>query len=387
MKVLTRADRDWRYERVQKFLETKGLDAILVCGEARREANIRYFTGQYHRIGLGVNYVLCPFKGDPILFTATPERVFNLVTYQAFINDHWVEDARVLSIDNMVDAFREYNLTKGKIGLTLDFVSANDYIKLSERLNEAAFIDITRDFQILRSIKSKGEIELAEESARIVDLCWERLAREIKSGMYENEVIALMEDTMWQLNVDKTFNQSCCSKKDVSRPTWPSTHSPNIIKDRDLLLAEITACYGGYYTQKVSLFALGKPDNMIKELFDVCKLAHQKAIQLIRPGRNTKDIISLMDHIIHEAGYLSTGEFPTGPHSHLMGLDVDEGTFLPGQDFILEAGMVLAIHPGAAVPNWVVGENSLFGPGSTYLVTEDGAKSLNQSPNDFIIID
>ncbi|KUO59897.1 MAG: hypothetical protein APF84_03215 [Gracilibacter sp. BRH_c7a] len=387
MKKLTVSDKEWRFNRVREFLQTKGLKAMLVCGEARREANIRYFTGQYHRIGLGINYVLFPVSGDPILFTATPERQFNLVTYLSFIDDHWVKDARVLSMDNMVKAFEEKELTLSSIGLTLDLIPAVDYLQLRQKLPHTEFIDISSDYKSVRAVKSEGEISLAQESARIVDISWDRVAREMKPGMYEHEVIALMEDTMWQLDVDKTFNQSLCSRKDVSRPTWPSTHSPKLIKDGDLFLAEITASYGGYYTQKVSLFSLGKPDTVAQELFDVCKIAHQKATQLISPGVNTKDIIVSIDRTIQDAGFLSSTQFPTGPHGHLMGLDVDEGTFLPGEDFILETGMVLAIHPGAAISNWVVGESALFGPGSVYLVTKNGAKSLNQSPNGLVVID
>jgi len=386
IKGLTASDQEWRYDRVRNFLKAKGLKAMLVCGEACREANIRYFTGQYHRIGLGVNYVLFPVKGEPILFTATPERVFNLVNYQGFVNDHFLKDARILSIENMVRAFEGNELTMSSVGLTFDFVSYHDYLQLRERLPKIDFIDITSDYKLLRAVKSEGEIRLAQESARIVDLSWERIGQEMRPGMYEHEVMAIMENVMWQADVDKTFNQSFCSKKDISRPTWPSTHSPNVIKDGDLFLAEITASFGGYYTQKVSLFSFGKPDPVVQEMFNVCEAAHQKAVELIRPGLNTKDMITTMDRTINDAGFLSTTQFPTGPHGHLMGLDVDEGTFMPAQDFFLEAGMVVAIHPGAAVPNWVVGENAMFGPGSVYVVTNDGAKSLNKTANGLVVI-
>lgn len=386
IKGLTVADKEWRYKRVQDFLAAKGLKAMLVCAEARREANVRFFTGQYHRIGVGVNYVLFPVVGDPILFTASPERVFNLVTYQFFMEDHWVKDARILSIDNIVKAFEEHNLTNASVGITLDLLPAIDYLQLREKLQKVELKDISKDFGYLRRVKSEGEIDLARESARQVDLAWIKLGDELKPGMYDYEATAIMESVMWSLDTDKTFNQCLCAKKDVSRPIWPSTHSPRLIKDGDLLLAEIVSSFGGYYTQKVSIYSFGKPDSIVQELFDVSELAHKKAVEMIYPGANTKNMIAAMDKIIQGAGYLSATNFPTGPHGHLMGLDVDEGTFMPGEDFYLEAGMVLAIHAGAAVQKWVPGEPAVFGPGSTYLVTKDGVESLNKTANNLVVI-
>lgn len=386
MTGLTAADKEWRYKRVRQFLQAKGLKAMLVCGEARREANIRYFTGQYHRIGLGVNYVLFPAEGQPILFAGSPEREFNLVTYQVSLADHWVKDARLLCMDNIVKAFAELNLTGGPIGLTLDYISANDYFQLGKPLPQIDIIDITKDYERLRRVKSGGEIDLARESARQVDLAWEKLVREMKPGMYEHEATALLETVMWNLNSDKTFNQCRCLKKDVSRPTWSSTHAPVMLQEGDLFLAEIVSSYGGYYTQKVSLFSFGQPDPVAQSLFDASESAHQKAVELIRPGANAKDIVAAVDKTIRDAGFLSNSQFPTGPHGHLMGLDPDEGTFLPGQDFILETGMIMAIHPAAAIPDWAPGEYGVFGPGSTYLVTDTGVQSLNKTPNHFVII-
>jgi Xaa-Pro dipeptidase len=384
---LTMADKEWRYNRVRKFLQDKNLDAIFVSGDGHREGYLRYLTGQYFRVGYGVAYALFPVSGEPVLFLSTPEREYTMIAYQTFLSDHWITNTKVVSIENIAKVFEENKLTMASVGVTLDNMNVTHFYQLKERLPKTNFIDISWDYTCLRGAKSEGEISLARESARIVDLCWEKLAAEMKPGMYEHEVAALMETTMWQSHTDKTFNLTCSAKKDITRPCWPSAHSPNVIKKGDLFLAEITACFCGYWTQKVSHYSFGKLDLLAQELFTVCEFALQKGAQLIHPGANAKDIANAIDRTIQDAGFLSSSQFPTGPHGHLMGLEIDEGTFSPRKDLILETGMVMAIHPGAAAPGWVVGQPGIFGPASTYVVTSDGVEKLNKTQDTVLGID
>ena len=310
-----------------------------------------------------------------------------MLAYGTFLSDQWITNAKVLSIENIAKVFTEHHLTAATVGLTLDTMIVNHFNQLKKLFPQTTFIDVCGDFTSLRWAKSEGEIALARESARIVDLCREKLSSEMKPGMYEHEVTALMETTMWQSHTDKTFNLTSAAKQDISRPYWPSAHSPNVIKKGDLLLAEITACSCGYWTQKVCHYSFGKPDSLAQELFAVSELALRKGVALIRPGVNAKNIVNIIDRTIQEAGFLSPSQFTTGPHGHLMGLEIDEGTFSSQKDLFLEEGMVMAIHPAAAVPGWTVGQPAVFGPASVYLVTSDGVEKLNKTDDKLVVID
>jgi Xaa-Pro aminopeptidase len=68
--------------------------------------------------------------------------------------------------------------------------------------------------------------------------------------------------------------------------------------------------------------------------------------------------------------------------AHGLGLEVDEFPFIArGQKMVLQEGMTLAFEPKWAVPG--VG---IAGYENTYVVTADGLESLNETPEDLVVI-
>lgn len=375
---LTMEDKTWRYSRIRKFIKDQGLDALLLSGNAWEESNIRYITGQYFRIGQRYAYVLFPAEGEPEIFAFHPTRAYQYRCIEEFKDDNWFDRSHIHfpTFDEIAGYIRKLGLDKGRIGIDRVLLDAAKFEALLAAFPEAEFPDINEEFTALRRIKSAGELRLAQESARVCDEIWEAMRSFVKPGMYDYQVTAEWSRIMYENKADKVFNLMAVNPCDVSVPYWTSAHSPVKIEGDSMILMEITVSIGGYWTQRVGIAGLGEPKPVMVDLHNAIHRAQVQASQMVKPGVNARGLCLAMDECITKAGFLNASNFDGGPHGHLMGLTIDEGTFSSKTDLILEEGMVFVLHPSAAVQGFKRGEPGMFSPGNMYVVTPEGCKKL-----------
>lgn len=381
MGVLTREDKQYRYGKMREFMSREGIDAMLCSGEGA----IRYIAGHYYNTKWVQTLMFR--DSDPVALVALPGREYLLTSVQKYEEDYWVKDSRINSPETVRDILLERVGAAARVGVTLGDIPAGAYLTLKKMLPDMTFVDITGSFKKIRRCKTGGELELLRLSPASVDACCAGISEFLKPGMTENQLWGYLERIMREAGSPDTLNQTCVDKKDISSvlPCW--VHRQRPIEKGDLIAAEITSSAGGYWTQKIVTISMGQPPQVVQDMNAVGSAAVWKAASLVKPGVNARDVLRVMDEAIEAEGFLSPRQFLTGPQGHLSGLDVDEGTFELDQDFILEEGMLFVLHPGTAVKGWKPGEYGIFGPGTMFLVTHDGAESLNQYPNDIIVVD
>lgn len=386
---LTLQDKNWRYSRIRKFIKDRGLDAILLSGNAWEESNIRYITGQYFRIGQRYAYVLFPVDGEPEVFAFHPTRIYQLRCLEEFKDDIWFDSDHFHfpTFEEIARYIRKLGLENSKIGIDKVHLDGAKYEALLNAFPNVEFIDINEDFTALRRVKSPGELSLSKESTRVCDQIWDSMRTFVKPGMYDYQVTAEWSRIMFESKADKVFNLMQINPYDVSVPYWTSSHSPVRIESNSMVLMEISTCIGGYWTQRVGVASMGKPEQIMMDLFKSTSTAQIKGSEIVKPGVNAKDVSLVMDETIANAGFLNSSTFDAGPLGHLMGLTMDEGTFSSKTDLILEEGMVFVLHPSAAVPGFKLGEPGMFGPGNMYVVTKTGCEKLYSLDIELMIMD
>jgi Xaa-Pro dipeptidase len=88
----------------------------------------------------------------------------------------------------------------------------------------------------------------------------------------------------------------------------------------------------------------GKPSEKQKHLYEIVKVAQQKAVQAVKPKAKAKDIDTIARKIIEEAGY---GEYFVHSLGHGVGLEVHEPPTLSQQSKDkLMIGNVVTVEPG-----------------------------------------
>lgn len=379
---LKETDRAYRYAKLKELMEKNGLEAMFLCGDAA----IKYVTGEYIS-GWG-GFVLFPKEGSPILFFSNPGREYVLTPMHKNRKDYWIGDIRLMCPENVKKGLEEKKIEKGRLGVPLQAMPAGVYLMLKNLLPQIELVDLSTRLQEIRRCKKGGELELIREAVEIVDTCLDLLPAQMHEGMYEYEIKAILEGIMMARGAENTLILINSDKKDISSPAMPTDHAPKALTKGDHVVAEVTVCFRGYWVQKIAIYSFGEPDQDIICLHQAVDEAIWKGAALVKPGTNAKDVLNAIDEYIEGKGFLSPRkDYISGPQGHLSGLEMDEGTFYPNEDFILEEGMLFVLHPGAALPGWKEGEKGIFGPGTMFMVTEDGCRSLNRVPNRLVVID
>ncbi|MCL5877095.1 MAG: Xaa-Pro peptidase family protein [Candidatus Bathyarchaeota archaeon] len=230
----------------------------------------------------------------------------------------------------------------------------------------------TQLFRNLRQIKEKEEIDLIREACKMADVGIKTAQETIRPGLTEKELAAEVEYAMRKAGSDGVAFETivargvCCA--------YPhGTVMGRSICEGDFVVVDLGATNRFYRSDITRTFVAGKPTEKQQRIFDVVRLAQQKAIEAIKPQTPTKDVDAVARRVIAEAGF---GEYFVHNLGHGVGLEVHEAPVLsPDSKDILDEGNVVTVEPGIYIPEY--GGVRIE---DTVLVTSDGAERLTKAP-------
>lgn len=381
-KLLTEQDRNSNYEKLYALMDEQHVEGMFVSGDAA----MKYVNGEF-AVGWGV-FGLIPRHGTPIFFQGNEGREYILTPVKKNLDNYWIKEFALMTIPNVVKSFHEKQLDGKRIGFNVDALPLGLYEAFSKALDFVEIVDVSDAFRQLRREKSGGYLNIIEEAIDIVDTCVRKLPELLHTGMYEMEVKSIIQNIMLSRGAEDSLILLNADRVDISAPAIPSDHLPVPIQKGDKMVVEITVCFRGCWLQKIAIYSFGEPEQEYIDMFNTVNDAIWKSVKMVKPGTNAKDLVNEIDDYIESKGFLSgRRDFVTGPCGHLSGYEVDEATFSRSKDFILREGMLFVLHPGAGMPGWQEGKPGIFGPGTMFLVTKDGIKSLNKTNNEIYIVE
>jgi len=141
----------------------------------------------------------------------------------------------------------------------------------------------------------------------------------------------------------------------------------------DAVIHGTGATVNGYYSEDERTIFVERAGPEQRELFEVMLRAQEAAIAAIRPGVPCREVDRAARGVIEDAGLGAAFIHRTG---HGIGIDYHELPFFaPGDETVLEAGMVMSVEPGIYVPG--VGG---FRHSDTIVITADGGEILTPYP-------
>lgn len=381
-KLLTEQDKKSNYEKLYALMDEQQLEGLFVSGDAA----MKYANGEF-AVGWGV-FGLIPRHGTAIFFQGNEGREYILTPVKKNIDNYWIKEYALMTIPNVIKAFHEKGMDGKRVGFNTEAMPFGLYETFSKALDFVDIVDISDKFRQQRRIKGGGYLNIIEEAIDIVDTCVRELPELLHTGMYEMEVKAILQNMMLSRGAEDSLILLNADKTDISAPAIPSDHLPVPIKKGDKMVVEITVCFRGCWLQKIAIYSFGEPEQEYIDMFNAVDEAIWTSVKTVKPGTNAKDLVNAIDDYIEQKGFLSgRKDFITGPCGHLSGYEMDEATFSYNRDFILQDGMLFVLHPGAAMPGWEEGKPGIFGPGTMFLVTKDGVKSLNKTSNEIYIVE
>ena len=376
-----------RLERAQQAVSDAGFGAFLCFNFD----NIRYITsthiGEWGRDKFD-RYALCPADSAPFLWDPAPPAKRKSSPWLGNRVDAPVSTMQgALPPDQGIQDVFARQIKEKMVELGIDGQPLGiDVMELPMlRALEAEGVDVVDGQQALmdaREVKTEEEIELLKQAAAMVDACYLDIAKAIRPGAKESDMVAIANQKLYAMGSERV---ECVNS--VAGPRGaPHSHtfSDRMIQPGDMIFLDIMHSFNGYHTCYYRTFICGLPNEAQKEAYEICSAWVSAAIDAIKPGAKLDDIANVWPKA-EEFGYANEDEAFLLQFGHGLGLSLWERPIISrrymGQKTKLKKGMVFAVEC------WKGAED---GSGAARIeeevvVTDTGCEIITNFPSDHLI--
>ena len=340
-----------RLNKLRSIMDKDNLDMIILTSMH----NIAYYSG----------FIYCSF-GRPYGCIITEKKIVtisaNIDASQPWRRSHceniiytdWKKDNFLKAITSIIDE----NKIPKNIGIENDHITLEMNEKIQSIFSASALTDISKKLMKLRMIKSKEEIEIIKNGARIADIGGEEIVKNIKQGATELEIAITGRDKM-EKEIAKTYPNA------EYMDTWvwfqsgintDGAHNPKTnrkLVNGDILSLNTFPMISGYYTALERTLFLDNVNDESLKAWEANVKVHKRGLELIKPGVKCSDICNELNELFAELGYLQYRTFGYGHSfgvlSHFYGreagLELREDI-----DTVLEENMVISMEPMILIP-------------------------------------
>ena len=369
-----------RIMNLRNVMDKNNIDIIILTSMH----NIAYYTG----------FIYCSF-GRPYACVITKDKIStisaNIDASQPWRRSHcdnviytdWKRDNFLKAITSFIGREK----SQKSIGLEYDHITLDMKEKIGSIFKFSAFNDIAKDLMNLRMIKSKEEIEIIRNGARIADLGGNEIVRNIREGNTELEIAISGRDLM-EREIAKSYPEA------EYMDTWvwfqsgintDGAHNPKTnrqIKKGDVLSLNAFPMISGYYTALERTLFLDHVDDSSLKAWEANVRVHKRGIELIKPGVKCSDICHELNELFEELGYLKYRTFGYGHSfgvlSHFYGreagLELREDI-----DTVLEENMVISMEPMILIPHGKPGAGG-YREHDILVIGKNGAENITKFP-------
>ncbi len=377
------AEFEHRAHRAQTLMREHRLDALLVTSPP----NFRYFSG---------------FDS---LFWESPTRPWFLIVPAAgrciavvpeigapVLAQGWIRDIRSWPAPRPADdgvsllraALQSLPRRFGRIGLemgreTVLRMPLIDFLAVREQLRGIDLVDGSPCIWQVRRIKTAAEVAHIRAACQLVSDAFEALPRQLALGRTEAEVCRDLTIDVLRRGADTVpFIACACGPggyaQIISRP------GQRALETGDVLIIDVGATVNGYFCDFDRNFAFGAISTAALNAQDAVWRATEAGIAAAVPGATTTDLWAAMTKVLEAAGMRGNN---VGRLGHGLGLQLTEPpSNMPGDDTVLEPGMVITIEPGMEYEagKMIVHEENV-------VITPDGAQLLTRrAPRELPVI-
>ena len=340
-----------RSNKLREEMSKNNLDMIILTSMH----NIAYYTGFiYCSFGRPYGCVITNKKVVTVSANIDAGQPWRRSAYDNIIYTDWKRDNFLKSIVSIIGR----DEPPKNIGIEYDHITLEVENKLKSIFSFSNFSDISKKLMKLRMIKSKEEIDIIKNGARIADIGAEEIVKHIKVGESELEIAIAGRDRM-EREIAKTYPDA------EYMDTWvwfqsgintDGAHNPKTsrkLKSGDILSLNTFPMISGYYTALERTLFLETINDASLKAWEANIRVHKRGIELIKPGVKCSEICHELNDLFAQLGYLQYRTFGYGHSfgvlSHFYGresgLELREDI-----DTILEPNMVISMEPMIMIP-------------------------------------
>ncbi|MBD3155129.1 MAG: M24 family metallopeptidase [Candidatus Aenigmarchaeota archaeon] len=352
-------------------MEKNSLDAsIFLCSSPIHDSNIQYFTGfQQTRFWAFSCLVITPEKSllipsrleyDRALREAEADEIINIKDYDNSLTKILKEKLRDEKKIGIIESIFPYRLTR--------------------KLKNKEFRNVSDITEELRSIKTQGEIELIKKSCKIANHGVKVVQENLSKNITEKEIAIIIEQELIRKGADEISFPTIVTSGKRSAYVHPEPSFSEKKIQEGLGLIDFGARYKGYCSDITVPFSIGNLSKKQKEIVNTVQKTYEKSIESLEIGKPTWKIYDITEKITEGDGF-------EAKHSlgHGLGLDVHESPNLSPkpktedglkgwEETLLKENMVFTIEPGIYVPE--IGGSRLE---NDVLMVKNGPEILTKS--------
>lgn len=269
-----------RITRVRNLMASKNLDAVAIYGDASQSSSLSYLSNFIPYADTGI--FILPFSGTPRLFTTHAYR--NMPWFRTIT---WVEDIVCTNSigEECVKYLKSIDLPEKGIGLVQTRAFPYSVFKLFQNQLGYELVDITDDFEYLRSIKSEKEMRFVSKAADIAVESLKSASKIFKPGLSGYEMAAEIELSARSQGAEDLF---CFIHPDdsLSGMTLPSSQKIN-----QYCSIEICVEYNSYWAKVGRKIFTSESSKTADEKSKNFSMLYRGAIENLCPGQSPKKFL------------------------------------------------------------------------------------------------
>lgn len=370
----SRAELERRRTLMAQVMEEEGVDHLVACAAFYRGGAVHWLSDWLAT----TEAVLLFAPGQPdTIYVQYYNHLPQAREVMPEVDFRWGGES---TIESVITGLKERGARRDRVG-AVGLVPMH-----YERALAAAFgpvRDLNRRYADLRMVKSAEEIDRYRIGARMSDLAIEAMRRELRPGLDERDVAALIESAYlpWRgtniihfLGITSMYDPRCFV---------PRQHTTTRrLGKGDALSCEISASFFEYWGQVLRTFTIGEPPTALyRRLHETAEEAFHAIVGVLRPGAHVRELM-VGARVIEAAGFTFYDDlvhgYGGGYLPPVIGSPTRENGPLP--DLTLRAGMMLVVQPNVITKDRTAGVQT----GELFVITEGGAESLHTAPRGLI---
>ncbi len=229
---------------------------------------------------------------------------------------------------------------------------------MRQTLPYAEFVARNSDVERLRSIKDESEIAEIRQAIDITIRAYRFLRETATNDMSEVDLRDELEYRMRKEGGDDVSFPSIIAFDARAALPHAIPQRKGKLGDANMVLIDWGAKRNGYVGDLTRSFLTEKGESLASRefkakfdsIFNIVLEAHDKAIEMIKPGIPCREIDKVARDVIRNAGY---GDYYGHGLGHGIGRVVhDYGGFSPSAQGVVEENMIITVEPGIYLPGW-----------------------------------
>jgi len=225
----------------------------------------------------------------------------------------------------------------------------NPYNKLVDEIRKTMgpnVLDLSERIADARAIKHEEEVELMRKALRITEESVEKVLNELKPGVSEKAVAALVEYHMRSEGADGlAFETIVAFGPNAAYPH--ATVTDRTLGKDDIAVMDLGAQVSSYSSDLTRTILVGNVGE-VKKVVEVVSEAVAVSIDFVKDGVSAEEVDGKARDIIRKSGY---GKYFIHSLGHGVGIEVHEKPRIAqGSKDVLREGMVVTIEPGVYIP-------------------------------------